>query len=70
MGKDGAQELKLMKEKGSTTIAQDEESSVIHGMPGEAINLDAATYVLSPEGIASALTRLADGRLGDKKDNY
>jgi two-component system chemotaxis response regulator CheB len=60
MGRDGAHELKVMKEEGAITIAQDEESSVIHGMPGEAVNLDAATYVLSPEGIASVLTRLAD----------
>lgn len=59
MGKDGAQELKLMKERGAITIAQDEKSSVIHGMPGEAIDLEAATHVLSPEGIVSALTRLA-----------
>jgi len=37
-----------MKEKGAITIAQDRESSVVHGMPGEAIKLEAATYVLSP----------------------
>jgi two-component system chemotaxis response regulator CheB len=53
MGKDGAKELKLMKEKGAITIAQDEESSVVHGMPGEAIRLHAATH------IATALTALA-----------
>lgn len=58
MGKDGAEELKLMKEKGAITIAQDQESSVVHGMPGEAINLDAATYVLSPDKIAAALGSL------------
>jgi two-component system chemotaxis response regulator CheB len=34
MGKDGAQELKLMKDKGAITIAQDEASSIVHGMPG------------------------------------
>jgi len=59
MGKDGAQEMKLMKEKGATTIAQDEESSVVHGMPGEAIGLGAASYVLSPDRIAAALASLA-----------
>jgi two-component system chemotaxis response regulator CheB len=58
MGKDGAEELKLMKEKGAVTIAQDQESSVVHGMPGEAIGLDAATYVLSPDRIAEALGSL------------
>ncbi|MDD5614597.1 MAG: chemotaxis-specific protein-glutamate methyltransferase CheB [Candidatus Methanoperedens sp.] len=60
MGKDGAKELKLMKEKGAMTIAQDKESSVIHGMPGEAINLDAAIYVLPPEKIACALADLVN----------
>jgi two-component system chemotaxis response regulator CheB len=55
MGKDGAKELKLMKEKGAITIAQDKESCVVYGMPGEAVNLNAATYVLSPPKIAELL---------------
>ena len=58
MGRDGAEELKLMREKGAITIAQDESSSVVHGMPGEAIRLDAARFVLSPERIATLLIRL------------
>lgn len=58
MGRDGAQELKLMKDRGAVTIAQDRESSVVHGMPGEAIRLDAATHVLSPGGILTALEGL------------
>jgi two-component system chemotaxis response regulator CheB len=58
MGRDGAVELKDMKDKGAITIAQDEESSVVHGMPGEAIKLGAATYVLSPEDIAAMLVEL------------
>jgi two-component system chemotaxis response regulator CheB len=58
MGKDGAEELKLMKDAGATTIAQDQASSVVHGMPGEAIKLGAATYILPPEGIATMLTGL------------
>jgi len=58
MGKDGAEELRLMKDKGAVTIAQDLESSVVHGMPGEAIKLDAAKYILPPEGIAEILTAL------------
>ena len=62
MGKDGANELRLMREEGAVTIAQDEESSVIHGMPGEAISLGAATYVLPPEGIAALLTNLSGER--------
>lgn len=58
MGKDGAKELKLMKDKGSITIAQDKESSIVHGMPGEAIKLGAAMHVLSPEKIAIAINSL------------
>lgn len=58
MGKDGAEELRFMKEKGAITMAQDKESSVVHGMPGEAINLDAVMYVLPPEKIAAALINL------------
>jgi len=58
MGKDGSKELKLMKEKGAITIAQDKESSVVHGMPGEAIKLGAATHILPPDYIAKMLITL------------
>ena len=61
MGRDGAEELKLMKDSGALTIAQDKESSVVHGMPGEAIGLGGATYVLPADRIAGALTHLVDG---------
>jgi two-component system chemotaxis response regulator CheB len=61
MGKDGASELKLMKEQGAVTIVQDKETSVVHGMPGEAIRVGGATYVLLPEKIRMALTNLACG---------
>lgn len=59
MGKDGAEELKLLRDKGALTIAQDRQSSVVHGMPGEAIHLDAASHVLSPPEISAALAKLA-----------
>jgi len=62
MGRDGAEELKVMKDNGAVTIVQDKESSVVHGMPGEAIGLGGATYVLPSYRIASALTNLA-GRM-------
>lgn len=61
MGRDGADELRLLKEKGAVTFAQDKESSVVHGMPGEAIKLGAAMLVLPPEKIAAVLTALANG---------
>lgn len=62
MGRDGAEELRLLKEKGAVTIAQDKDSSVIHGMPGEAIKLDAAMLVLPPQKIAAVLTNLTKQR--------
>lgn len=62
MGKDGAAELKLMKNVGAITIAQDADSSIVHGMPGEAIKLNAVTHVLSPEQIANLLVQLAKNR--------
>lgn len=62
MGRDGAEELRLLKEKGAITIAQDKDSSVVHGMPGEAIKLDAATYILAPDKIAVVLTNLANNK--------
>lgn len=62
MGKDGAEELKTLRNLGAVTIAQDRESSVVYGMPGEAIHLEAATYVLNPERIAVLLARLGSAR--------
>ncbi len=59
MGRDGADELKAMKEAGALTIAQDEKSSVVYGMPGEANKIQAARYILSPECIATLLSSLA-----------
>lgn len=41
MGQDGALEMRLIKEAGGMTIAQDAETSVVHGMPGEAIKIGA-----------------------------
>lgn len=58
MGRDGAKELMQLREAGAVTIAQDAESSIVFGMPGEAVALGAATYVLSPDAIAAALERL------------
>lgn len=69
MGRDGALELRMMREKGAVTIAQDEESSAVFGMPGEAVRLEAATYVLPPDKISMLLTKIAipnQDRFGSK----
>jgi two-component system chemotaxis response regulator CheB len=55
MGRDGVDELLFMKEKGAVTIVQDRASSVIYGMPAEAIKLGAAIYSLPPGKIAAML---------------
>jgi two-component system chemotaxis response regulator CheB len=62
MGKDGAAELKLLRDKGAITIAQDRASSVVHGMPGAAIALGGATHVLAADKIADALVALVASR--------
>ena len=46
MGNDGADGLKQMRDAGARTLAQDEESCVVFGMPKEAIKLDAVDRVL------------------------
>lgn len=68
MGRDGAKELRLLKERGAITIAQDRDSSVVHGMPGEAIRLDAAMLVLPPEKIAAMLASMAADGLARWRD--
>ena len=68
MGRDGAEELRLLKEKGAVTFAQDKDSSVVHGMPGEAIRLDAATFVLPPDKIAAMLVNLANHQGKKERD--
>jgi len=53
MGKDGAIGLKNLRANGATTIAQDEASSVVWGMPGSAVAIDAAEHILPLKEIAS-----------------
>jgi two-component system chemotaxis response regulator CheB len=58
MGKDGANELKMLFDLGAITFAQNEDSSLVHGMPGEAIRLGGASLVLSPENIVNELVKI------------
>ncbi|MFZ2852678.1 MAG: chemotaxis response regulator protein-glutamate methylesterase [Rhodocyclaceae bacterium] len=55
MGDDGARGLKEMKDAGAKTIAQDEASCVVFGMPKEAIKLGAADQTISLEQIPAAI---------------
>lgn len=55
MGDDGARGLRAMYDTGALTIAQDEASCVVFGMPREAIALGGARQVLPPSGIAKLL---------------
>jgi two-component system chemotaxis response regulator CheB len=67
MGEDGARGLKEMYDKGSPTIAQDEQSSIVFGMPKQAIALGAAGSVLPLEKIAGAIVNFVKGkRRGEK----
>jgi two-component system chemotaxis response regulator CheB len=60
MGKDGALGLKEMRDVGSPTIAQDEATSVVWGMPGEAVALNAAMEVLPLKDIAGRMLSMLD----------
>lgn len=60
MGRDGARGLKEIRERGGRTIAQDEETSVVWGMPREAVLMGAAQEVLPLERIGSTLVQWVD----------
>ena len=58
MGNDGAQGLAEMRAAGAATIAQDEATSVIFGMPKEAIARGAADSILPLHHIGRAILRM------------
>ncbi len=60
MGRDGAEGLLKMKEAGAQTVAQDEASSVVFGMPKAAIELGAASEVASLSEMPNRLIQLFD----------
>ncbi len=55
MGDDGARGLREMRTAGAHTIAQDEASCVVFGMPKEAIKLDAAERVMPLDDLSHAI---------------
>ncbi len=60
MGSDGAQGLKYMRDAGAGTIAQDEKSCVVFGMPKVAVNMGAAMFVLPLQDIPEKIISLID----------
>ena len=62
MGSDGARGLKAMREAGAVTLAQDERSSVVWGMPGAAVHLGAVDHVVPLEQVAGELLRLLEAQ--------
>lgn len=63
MGRDGAEELRSLRICGAVTIAQNKESSVIYGMPGEAVRLGGAEMELNASQIGTALKKLVYQRM-------
>jgi two-component system chemotaxis response regulator CheB len=61
MGDDGARGMLEMKQAGAFTVAQDEATSVVFGMPKEAIKLNAVDKVLPLDFIASAMLAACAG---------
>jgi two-component system chemotaxis response regulator CheB len=55
MGADGSRGLRMMRERGAHTLAQDERTSVVWGMPGASVAIDAVDRVLPIDEIANAL---------------
>ncbi len=58
MGRDGADGLKKLNDSGSFTIVQNEESSLVYGMPSEAVKLGAVCRVMTPEEITNEINNL------------
>jgi two-component system chemotaxis response regulator CheB len=67
MGKDGAQGLLKLKDAGAYTIAQDEETSVVFGMPREAIEIGAACEISPLGNIAGYLANYFNQKVKIKK---
>lgn len=59
MGADGATGMKELQETGAPTMAQDEKTSVVWGMPGETVKIGAADFVLPLEDVASKIIELS-----------
>jgi two-component system, chemotaxis family, protein-glutamate methylesterase/glutaminase len=67
MGADGAEGLLRLHEAGALTIAQDEETCVVFGMPRAAIRLGAAKHVLTPTAVAGTIRTLGTRAVGGSR---
>ena len=74
MGADGAKGLLAMRRAGWHTIAQDQATSIVYGMPKAAAKIDAAVEILPLDQIAAAITRAASVPLvaskGPQKESH
>lgn len=66
MGKDGAEGLLAVKNAGGITIAQDQATSVVFGMPKAAIDMGAACYILPLPEIGPMILNLVTRMFGEK----
>lgn len=66
MGNDGAKMMKLLKNSGARTIAQNKDSCVVFGMPREAIELGAAEFIVSLEDIGQKIIDLCNEKKSSK----
>lgn len=65
MGSDGAAQMRQLYDAGACTIAQDKETSLIHGIPGEAIKLAATRHILPVQEIGMKLDALTRAHMAD-----
>ena len=66
MGKDGARALLTMRKAGAVTVAQDEKSCVVYGMPREAVECGAAQIISPLDEIPNHILQFAAGKLRSK----
>ena len=67
MGAGGARQLKVLRDAGARTIAQDEATSVVYGMPKEAVAHGGAEFILPLDEISEKISSLCNEKRDSKK---